>query len=387
MASLQLAHACHPRDQTLAKMAGEDNACPSWAVAPLQGVPFGAELVGMDLAAACCDDSSATTQQRVVSSVWGAMVGNGGLVVLRNQAALQRDPGCFVRFARSLCSCAAGEAWSELELEIDTSEDPATPKAFTEGKALFGGDDVWLPSFPDVRRIGNLHEHGGPPHLKNRVGRQWHLDGHKGVEPLLSFILGVVPGPPGSETLFASGSNAYAALSPSVQRQAESATCVMSNRYRSGGPVAEDFERGLRMSVDGLCVEQDVSVTQRLDSWELDERHERPVHTHPDTGKKTLLIAPVALDRVEGVEGVDSNSPKQARQFVKDLLAPGTADACIYAHRCACRQSCAVKSLVPPGQHLLGLTFQLLHFVGVAGEEGDLVCCERFYCICLSVHL
>lgn len=311
----------------------EDEACPSWVAAPLQGVPFGAELVGMDVASAC--DLSATTQQ-LVSSVWAAMVGSGGLVVLRGQAALQQDPGCLVRFARSLCKYAAGEARSELE-----PEGSAVPnlKAFAEGKALFGGDDVWLPSFPDVRRIGNLHEHGGPPHVKNRVGRQWHLDGHKGAEPLLSFILGVVPGPAGSETLFASGSHAYAALTPSMQRQAERATCVMSNRYRSGGPVAEDFERGLRMSADGLSVEQNVSVAQRLVSWDLDERRERPVHTHPDTGKKTLLIAPVALDRVEGVEGLDSNNPKQARQFVKELLAPGTADSYVYAHRCTSRHT------------------------------------------------
>jgi alpha-ketoglutarate-dependent taurine dioxygenase len=93
------------------------------------------------------------------------------------------------------------------------------------------------------------------------------------------------------------------------------------------------------MSADGLSVEQNVSVAQRLVSWDLDERRERPVHTHPDTGKKTLLIAPVALDRVEGVEGLDSNNPKQARQFVKELLAPGTADSYVYAHRCTSRHT------------------------------------------------
>ena len=99
--------------------------------------------------------------------------------------------------------------------------------------------------------------------------------------------------------------------------------------------MAEDFERGLRMCVDGLSVERGVSPTQRLDTWELDERREHPVHVHPDTGKKTLLIAPVALDTVEGVEGVDRHSSQQARQFVKELLIPGTQDECVYAHRCA----------------------------------------------------
>ena len=89
------------------------------------------------------------------------------------------------------------------------------------------------------------------------------------------------------------------------------------------------------MCVEGLSVKQRVPATQRLESWELDERYEDPVHVHPDTGDRTLLIAPVALDRVEGVQGVDSDSAWQARQFVKDLLAPGTADECVYAHRCA----------------------------------------------------
>jgi alpha-ketoglutarate-dependent taurine dioxygenase len=300
---------------------------PPLAVVPLEGGIFGAEVLGLDLAAAAAAD-----EPTLVAQLWAATVGHGGLIVVRGQAGLQRDPARFVRFTRGLCRCAAGAL--EPEPEADVPAEPTEPTAFAEGKALFGGSDVWLPGFPDIRRIGNLHEHGGPPHVKNRVGRQWHLDGHKGAEPLLSFILGVVPGPPGSETLFASGSHAYDALSPAQQQRAESATCVMSNRYRSGGPVAEDFEKGLRMCAEGLSVEQGVAATERLDTWALDERRERPVHLHPETGRKTLLVAPVALDCVEGVEGVDRDSPHQARGFVKELLTPGTSDACVYAHSC-----------------------------------------------------
>ena len=64
-------------------------------------------------------------------------------------------------------------------------------------------------------------------------------------------------------------------LSPKQQAQAEAATCVMSNRYRSGGPVAEDFERGLRMAESGLQVEVAVPRDARLSSWSLDERRVR----------------------------------------------------------------------------------------------------------------
>ena len=69
------------------------------------------------------------------------------------------------------------------------------------------------------------------------------------------------------------------------------------------------------MSPDGLSVEVSVDPTQRLESWELDERRERPVSLHPDTGRKTLLIAPVALDRVEGVEGVGESAVSSRRQL------------------------------------------------------------------------
>lgn len=201
--------------------------------------------------------------------------------------------------------------------------------AFAEGKQLFGSSDIWVPGFPDVRRIGNLHLHGGPPHVLSKVGRQWHLDGHKGAgEPLLSFILGVEPGPQGSETLFASGYAALEALPEKTRAVAETVACVMSNRHRSGGPVAQDFELGLRMAENGLRLVRGVDPEKRLSSWTLDERIERPVVMHPATGRKALLLAPLALDRVVGME----DDMEGGRYFLEELLSPGVEEERVYSH-------------------------------------------------------
>ena len=80
------------------------------------------------------------------------------------------------------------------------------------------------------------------------------------------------------------------------------------------------------MSADGLRVERGVAPEQRLPSWTLDSRRERAVTPHPDTGAKTLLLAPVALDYVEGFE------PEESRRLVEGLLAPGVAPGRVYSH-------------------------------------------------------
>ena len=50
-----------------------------------------------------------------------------------------------------MCSCASGERAEEARSRL-------AQKAFAEGKQLFDASDVWVPGFPDIRRIGNLHE-------------------------------------------------------------------------------------------------------------------------------------------------------------------------------------------------------------------------------------
>ena len=155
---------------------------PALVVSPLSGALFGAEVSGLDLAGGVAD--------RTIRELWAANISHGGLLVIRGQDRLPDEPAAFHSFAQRMCSCASGERAEEARSRL-------AQKAFAEGKQLFGASDVWVPGFPDIRRIGNLHEfegHENTKHVLNRVGRQWHLDGHKGAEPLLSFILGVVPG-------------------------------------------------------------------------------------------------------------------------------------------------------------------------------------------------
>mmetsp|Transcript_4254 Transcript_4254/g.8502 ORF Transcript_4254/g.8502 Transcript_4254/m.8502 type:complete len:148 (+) Transcript_4254:3-446(+) len=102
----------------------------------------------------------------------------------------------------------------------------------------------------------------------------------------------------------------------------------MSNRFRSGGPVAEDFERGLRMSDNGLRLQDGVDPANRLASWSLGEHHERPVSIHPQTHRTVLQIAPVKLDHVVGME----NDVVAGRSLIEELLIPGTTDEHVYAH-------------------------------------------------------
>ena len=79
-----------------------------------------------------------------------AGVKNDGLLFIRGQQALSDRPAALLAFARGLCRVAAGEP---PELEGQTA--PA-PRAFAEGKQLFGGDDVWLPGHPSHRRDCHL---------------------------------------------------------------------------------------------------------------------------------------------------------------------------------------------------------------------------------------
>ena len=114
-------------------------------VQPLDGKPFGAEVRGVTIADGDIDADSA---RRLAT----LLVQHNGLLVLRGQQTLQHHPLQFLRFARAV-TAAAGAT-------VDFDEDERST-AFAEGKQLFGGNECYLPGFPDIRRIGNLHEHGG----------------------------------------------------------------------------------------------------------------------------------------------------------------------------------------------------------------------------------
>mmetsp|Transcript_1841 Transcript_1841/g.2150 ORF Transcript_1841/g.2150 Transcript_1841/m.2150 type:complete len:128 (+) Transcript_1841:2-385(+) len=87
---------------------------------------------------------------------------------------------------------------------------------------------------------------------------------------------------------------------------------------------------GLRMSANGLRLERGVAEdARRLRLWTLGERLERPVHVHPDSGRKALCIAPLGLDHVVGME----EDIEGSRSLIERLLSHGIREERTYRHR------------------------------------------------------
>ena len=193
---------------------------------------------------------------------------------------------------RGRCTCPA------LAEQVDPDNNGSQQRhgAF-HGNFHVGSSNV--EGWPDIRRVGNLHEHGGPECVLSRLGRQWHIDGPKTTAPHLSFLFGIECAGPGSETLFCSGLQAFAALPAHLKEVVRSGRVMKSWRYRSGGPVARDWVNGLRMSDNGLRVSQRCHTFQP--TWRLSVDYEPLASILPapyDQTCPSFVFSPVALDRI-----------------------------------------------------------------------------------------
>ena len=248
--------------------------------------------------------------------LWEAMVQAKGLLVLKGQHELQSNPTAYMNFSDRFLRAAAGGDPSAVPLAQPIDVDAARDAALAEqldaknngserrhgafhGNFHVGSSNV--EGWPDIRRVGNLHEHGGPECVLSRLGMQWHVDGPKTdyASPHFSFLYGIECAGPGSETLFCSGLQAFAALPPHLQEVVRTGRVMKSWRYRSGGPVARDYVNGLRMSDNGLRVSERCHTFQP--TWKLSPGFEALANMLPepyDQSCPSFVFSPVALDRM-----------------------------------------------------------------------------------------
>ncbi|MDI1266550.1 MAG: TauD/TfdA family dioxygenase [bacterium] len=124
------------------------------------------------------------------------------------------------------------------------------------------------------------------PGQKTNIGGGWHTDHSYDQVPALGSILLAREVPPfGGDTLFASMSHAYEALSDGLKRTLEQLRAVHSSRHVFGAASQYVKESGDRLG-NSAAATQDASHPV--------------VMRHPETGRKTLYVNPGFTLRFEG---------------------------------------------------------------------------------------
>ena len=188
---------------------------------------LGAELSGLDLAAGLSADAAAEVRQALLDN---------GVIFLRRQPV---TPVQFLAFARTM-----GEP-------IDYP--------FVKG----------LAEFPQIIEVKKLE------HEKVNFGGIWHSDTTYLQEPPMgSMLLSKEVPPYGGDTLFASQTQAYEALSDTMQRLLNGLVGISSSAKADVSKTRED-----RIKSDGT------------DEAKKEYRAEHPVvRTHPETGRRALYV-------------------------------------------------------------------------------------------------
>ena len=161
----------------------------------------------------------------------------------------------------------------------------------------FGALDVHpivegLPDFPELLRV---HKPAGE---SASFGTGWHTDNSFLEAPSLGTVLYATQIPPhGGDTLFASMTRAYAALSEPMQSFLSRLTAVHSAARAYDPAVTGDAKyRG-----DGPMKYRHSDVIER-------EVVHPIVRTHPDTGQQSLYVNPMFTQRIEGLHAAESDA-------------------------------------------------------------------------------
>jgi taurine dioxygenase len=151
---------------------------------------------------------------------------------------------------------------------------------------------VGLPEHPDVLRV---HKPAGEP---ASFGTGWHTDNTFFECPSLGTVLyGEVIPPYGGDTLFASMTRAYDALSERMRAMLEGLVAVHSAaRAYDPAVTGEAKYRG------------DAPMTYRW-SEAVEKQVEHPVvRTHPETGRKGLFVNPMFTQHIVGLTASESEA-------------------------------------------------------------------------------
>ena len=108
-----------------------------------------------------------------LSALWTAMVEAKGLLILKGQQELRHNPAAYMNFSERLLRVAGGRdpsksrehsprctwrALPRLPSRLIRITTPGARHGAFHGNFHVGSSNV---GWPDIRRVGNLHEHGG----------------------------------------------------------------------------------------------------------------------------------------------------------------------------------------------------------------------------------
>jgi taurine dioxygenase len=236
-----------PRTETRMKVVG--HSTPSVQVQPVSGA-LGAELSGVDLARPLAPDALAAVHA----------------ALLEHQVIFFHDQQL------------------TPESQIDVARHFGEPEVhpIVEG----------LPDHPELLRV---HKPAGE---SASFGTGWHTDNSFFARPSLGTLLYASRVPPhGGDTLFASMTRAWEALSDAMQHLLSDLTAVHSAaRAYDPAVTGEAKYRG------GAAMRY-----RRSDAITREVVHP-VVRTHPETGRKGLFVNPMFTQRIEGMRAAESDA-------------------------------------------------------------------------------
>ena len=206
-------------------------------VKPLSGA-VGAEIEGVDLAAALSDESFAQIYQAF---------SDHGVLMFRNQSLTEQQHTAFAR------------RWGEININ----------RFF---KAVDGH-----PTIAEVRK---------EPDQKINIGHNWHADHSYDTVPALGSILYAREVPDfGGDTLFSGMYRAYETLSPGLRQTLESLKAFHTSRHIFGNLAAEKPDTVSRVGNAELATQEAMHPV---------------VIRHPISGRKALYVNPEFTVHIDG---------------------------------------------------------------------------------------
>ncbi len=151
---------------------------------------------------------------------------------------------------------------------------------------------IGMEEHPEVLRVFK------PANEAACFGTSWHTDNTFFAKPSKASILyGVTLPPVGGDTLWASTTAAYDALSPTMQSMLEGLTAIHSaGRAYDPGTTGEAKYRG------------EAAINYRFSESIYDEVEHPVVRTHPQTGRKGIFVNPMFTERIVGLSSAESKA-------------------------------------------------------------------------------
>ncbi len=189
---------------------------------------------------------------------------------------------------------------------------------------------------PALEYLGNTDKHGERLEQFVRGGRYWHVDGSQNALPMVITWISAAERASvqcgGSSTLFASGVRALELLTPADQALAHS----LAVRYSTRDPHTHE-RAGVKAGPGTDRNSGAPALSPLLRNHDLEHGYDwlcNPlVRHHPETGRPSLWPSPGDMECLEDIETAEAMTPEESSQVLQQLLAPGTQDEHVYAHK------------------------------------------------------